>query len=92
MSLTPRQSGKNSGNNIGLGMELGKLLIYLGLALTVAGIIVVLLARTDVHLGRLPGDFIYRGKNATVYFPLVTSVLVSVVLSVVLYLVSRWRK
>jgi ABC-type Na+ efflux pump permease subunit len=73
-------------------MELGKLLIYLGLALTVAGIIVVLLARTDVHLGRLPGDFIYRGKNATVYFPLVTSVLVSVVLSVVLYLVSRWRK
>jgi hypothetical protein len=88
MGMTPRKSGKN----IGFAMEFGKLLIYLGLALMVAGIVVVLLARTDVHLGRLPGDFIYRGRNTTVYFPLVTSVLVSVVLSVVLYLVSRWRK
>jgi hypothetical protein len=35
---------------------------------------------------------VYRGKNTTVYFPLATSVLVSLVLSVVLYLVSRWRR
>jgi hypothetical protein len=40
----------------------------------------------------LPGDIVYRGKNTTVYFPLATSVLVSLVLSVVLYLVSRWRR
>jgi ABC-type Na+ efflux pump permease subunit len=73
-------------------MEFGKLLIYLGIALVVAGVVVMALGRMDVHWGRLPGDFIYRGKNTTVYFPLATSVLVSVVLSIVLYLVSRWRR
>jgi hypothetical protein len=46
----------------------------------------------NVHLGRLPGDFIYRGKNSTVYFPLATSVVVSVVLSILMYVVGRWRR
>ena len=67
-------------------MEFGKLMIYLGIALVVAGAMVMAVGRMEVHWGRLPGDFIYRGKNTTVYFPLATSVLVSVVLSVVLYL------
>jgi hypothetical protein len=52
----------------------------------------MLLGRMHLPLGRLPGDFLVRGKNTTVYFPLATSVLVSLVLSVVLYLVSRWRR
>ena len=39
-----------------------------------------------------PGDIVYRGKNTTFYFPLATSVLVSVVLSLVLYVVGRWRR
>lgn len=73
-------------------MEFGKLLIVLGVLLVVAGVIVMLIARTDLPLGRLPGDIVYRGKNTRVYFPLATSVLVSVVLSIVLYLVSRWRR
>jgi hypothetical protein len=73
-------------------MELGKLLFFLGLALVVAGAVVMLLGRMNVPLGRLPGDFLYRGKNTTVYFPLATSVIVSVVLSILLYIVSRWRK
>jgi hypothetical protein len=60
--------------------------------LVVVGIVLMLLGRTNLPLGRLPGDFVYRGKNTTVYFPLATSVVVSVVLSVVLYLVSRWRR
>ena len=72
--------------------DLGKLLILGGLALVVAGIVVVLLGRTNLPVGRLPGDFLYRGKNTTVYFPLATSLLVSVVLSIVLYLLSRWRR
>lgn len=67
-------------------------MIYLGIALVVVGVVVMALGRMEVHWERLPGDFIYRGMNTTVYFPLATSVLVSVVLSVVLYLVSRWRK
>jgi hypothetical protein len=72
-------------------MELGKLLVFLGASLVVAGIVVMLLGRMNFPLGRLPGDFLYRGKNTTVYFPLATSVLVSVVLSIVLWAVSRWR-
>jgi hypothetical protein len=73
-------------------MEIGKWLVLLGMMLVVAGVVVMLLGRMNVPLGRLPGDFLYRGKNTTVYFPLATSVIVSVVLSILLYLVSRWRK
>jgi hypothetical protein len=73
-------------------MEAGKLLIFLGGLLVVAGVVVMLLGRMHWPLGRLPGDFLYRGKNTTVYFPLATSLLVSVVLSIVLWLVSRWRR
>lgn len=73
-------------------MELGKLLVVLGVTLVVAGIGVMLLGRMNIPLGRLPGDFLYRGKNTTVYFPLATSVAVSVVLSVLVYVVSRWRR
>jgi hypothetical protein len=72
--------------------ELGKLLVGLGVFIVVVGIVLMLLGRTNLPLGRLPGDFVYRGKNTTVYFPLATSVVVSVLLSVVLYLVSRWRR
>ncbi len=72
--------------------EFGKLLVLLGALLVAAGIILVLLSRTHLPIGRLPGDFLYRGKNTTVYFPLATSLLISVVLSVVLYLLSRFRR
>ena len=73
-------------------MELGKLLVIFGAMLVVAGVVLMLLGRMNLPLGRLPGDFFYRGKNTTVYFPLATSVLVSVVLSIVLWVVSRWRR
>ncbi len=73
-------------------MELGKLLVLFGIVLVVAGLALMLLGRLHFPLGRLPGDFLYRGKNTTVYFPLATSVLVSVVLSILLYVVSRWRR
>ena len=64
----------------------------LGVVLVVAGIAVTLLGRVNLPLGRLPGDIVYRGKNTVFYFPLATSVLVSVVLSLVLYIVGRWTK
>jgi hypothetical protein len=70
----------------------GKILVVLGVALVVAGVALSLLGRANLPLGRLPGDFVYRGKNTTFYFPLATSVLVSVVLSLVLYVVGRWKK
>jgi len=72
--------------------DLGKLLVVVGGLVVLAGVVVMLVGKSGLPLGKLPGDIVYRGKNTTVYFPLATSVLVSVVLSVVLYLVSRWRR
>ncbi len=72
--------------------DLGRLLIGLGLVLLVAGGLVLLLGRTGVPLGRLPGDISFRGKNLSVYFPLGTSILLSIVLSLVFYLLSRFRR
>jgi len=72
--------------------EVGKLLILLGAVLVVAGLIFLFLGRTNLPIGRLPGDILYRGKNTTFYFPLPTSILVSVVLSVVLHVISRFRR
>jgi len=72
--------------------DLGRLLIGLGLVLLVAGGLLLLLGRTGIPLGRLPGDISYRGKNLSVYFPLGTSVLVSILLSLAFYLLSRFRR
>jgi hypothetical protein len=72
--------------------ELGRLLVILGLALVVIGGITMLLGRSGVPLGRLPGDILYRGKNTTFYFPLASSILISVVLSVVLFLIGRMKR
>ena len=72
--------------------EFGKVLALLGVILAVAGMIMVLLGRTGLPFGRLPGDFVYRGKNTTFYFPLATSLLLSLVLSIVLYGIGRFRR
>ena len=72
--------------------DIGRLLVILGIVLVVIGGLVMLLVRTGLPLGRLPGDILYRGKNTTFYFPLATSILISVVLSIVLYLVGRFRQ
>ena len=69
--------------------DIGKLLVSLGLLIAAIGLALILLGRTNLPIGRLPGDILYRGKHTTFYFPLATSILLSVVLSLVLYLVSR---
>lgn len=68
------------------------MLVVLGIALVVIGAIIMLLGRTGLPLGRLPGDILYRGKNTTFYFPLATSIVLSVVLSVIFYLVGRFKR
>ena len=72
--------------------EMGRLLFMLGIALVVIGGVVMLLGRTGLPLGRLPGDILYRGKNTTFYFPLASSILISVVLSIVLFLIGRFKR
>ena len=72
--------------------DLGKLLVVLGGILLVAGVVLVFLGRTNLPIGRLPGDILYRGKNTTFYFPLATSIVLSVLLSLILYVIGRWRR
>ena len=72
--------------------NLAKLLIVVGAVLLVAGLGLTLLGRANLPLGRLPGDIVYRGKNTTFYFPLATSLLVSIVLSLALYVLSRFGR
>lgn len=71
--------------------EIGKMLLVLGIVIAAAGLVFMLLGRTNLPFGRLPGDILYRGKHTTFYFPLVTCILLSVVLSLVLYLLGRFR-
>jgi hypothetical protein len=72
--------------------DLGRTLVFIGALVAVAGIVLILLGKTNLPLGRLPGDILYRGKHTTFYFPLATSIVVSVVLSVVLYFLGRIRR
>jgi preprotein translocase subunit SecY len=72
--------------------DLGKLLVFLGAGIVIVGVVFVLLGRMNLPIGRLPGDIVYRGKNTTFYFPLATSVLASVVISVLMYLIGKMRK
>ena len=67
------------------------MLLFIGLILAGIGMALILLGRTNLPLRRLPGDIVYRGKNTTFYFPLVTSILLSVVLSVIFYIIGRFR-
>jgi DUF2905 family protein len=71
--------------------EIGKLLIFFGLMLLVVGGLFLVLGRTSLPLGRLPGDILYRGKRTAFYLPLTTSLIVSAVLSLLLYVISRLR-
>ncbi len=68
--------------------ELGKMLIIFGVIMALVG--VILLAAPKIPwLGKLPGDITYKSDRFTFYFPLATSILISVVLSLILYLFRR---
>jgi Protein of unknown function (DUF2905) len=70
-------------------MNVGRFLIVAGLALVGLGVLIALLNRLHVPLGRLPGDLVYRGKNTTFYFPWVTCLLLSLLASILVWLINR---
>ena len=70
-------------------MGIGRFLIILGAILIVVGALISILPRLPIPIGRLPGDLVFRGKNWVFYFPLGTSILLSVVLTLILWLVAR---
>lgn len=71
---------------------LARLLVVLGLLLLIAGGVVYVLGLLGVSFGHLPGDFAWRRRNVAVYFPLGTCIAISVVLTLVLYVITRLRR
>lgn len=71
--------------------DLGKLLLLFGVVIALIGLVLLLAGRFHLPLGRLPGDIVYRGKNTVFYFPLATSILISVILSLILWFIGRTR-
>ena len=72
--------------------ELGRALLILGAVSAVVGALLFFGARLPFRLGRLPGDIIYRGEHTTIYFPIVTCLVLSVVLSILFGLFSNLRR
>jgi hypothetical protein len=70
-------------------MSLGRLLIALGIVLVAAGLLVTFAGRLPVRLGRLPGDIHIHGKNSSFYFPLTTCIVLSVLFSLVLWILRK---
>lgn len=72
--------------------EIGKLLLVVGGIIIVVGLALLAGGRLHLPIGRLPGDFVIRGKNSVFYFPLATSILLSVIISLILWLFSRGHR
>lgn len=72
--------------------EIGKFLIVAGVCLAAAGAWLAFGGRVPFRLGRLPGDIAYQGKHGSFYFPIVTCILLSVLLTVVLWVVNLFRR
>ena len=70
-------------------MGFGRTLIIFGLILLGLGVLISIGERLPIRFGRLPGDIVIRGKDSVFYFPIVTSLLLSVVLSLVMWLFNR---
>jgi len=68
---------------------MGRTLIVIGLVLLAVGVIITLSEKLPIKLGRLPGDIEIRGKNGVFYFPLVTCLVISAILSLVMWLINR---
>ena len=67
---------------------LGRIVIFVGLAVVAVGLLLTFVGRIPL-VGRLPGDIVFRRGNFTVYFPLATSIVLSILLTVILWLFRR---
>jgi hypothetical protein len=72
--------------------DFGRTLMVLGFTIAAIGLLVTVSGKLPFRLGQLPGDIVRRGENSTFYFPITSSILVSVVLSFLLWLISQFRR
>lgn len=71
--------------------RLGRMLIYIGLLTAAVGVMLIIAGKLKIPFGRLPGDITYQRKNLTVFAPFGTMLVVSVILSLLLNIFSRWK-
>ena len=69
--------------------EIGKGIIFIGIVIVVIGIILSFSDKLPFTLGKLPGDIVYKKENASFYFPVTTSIIISIILSILLYLFGK---
>ncbi|HLW43906.1 MAG TPA: DUF2905 domain-containing protein [Candidatus Acidoferrales bacterium] len=72
--------------------ELGKTLLIFGLVIAAIGAILLAGSKLPLRIGRLPGDISYHGRHGTFYFPIVTCIVLSVVLTLLLWVAGLLRK
>ena len=72
--------------------EIGRLLLGLGLVLVGVGLVLSLGAKLPLRLGRLPGDISYQGRHGSFYFPLVTCLILSLALTLLLWILNLFRR
>lgn len=70
---------------------MGKTLIVMGLLLAAVGAFLLLAGKLDLPFGKLPGDITYQKKNLTVFAPFGSMLLISIVITLILNIFSRWK-
>jgi len=69
--------------------DIGKFLLITGIIIAVIGVLLIVFKDGLSFLGKLPGDVVIQRKNFTFYFPLATSILLSIILSLIFYFLGR---
>jgi hypothetical protein len=72
--------------------ELGRVLLILGVVFVGVGALLLFGAKLPFRLGRLPGDIVYQGRHTSFYFPIVTCLVVSLVLTLFFWILNHFRR
>jgi len=72
--------------------HLGRTLLIIGAALVAVGAFLYFGGKLPFRLGRLPGDIVHRGQNSTFYFPLVSCIVISIFISLILWIINQFRR
>ena len=70
--------------------DIGKSIIFIGIVIIIIGVILLFSDKLPFNLGKLPGDISYKKENFSFYFPITTSILISIVLSLLFYLFDKF--